>query len=131
MPISDPATCRDKTSDWLAHFCAERLKTFGPHVIEGLMAEFERDPTGAVHRHSPALQQLLNFVRSVPIEGKTFVYVAKPDQDYRIGVMQGRGTAPVFVAGQQFRDEKAAICAALRHRLAALGFIARGAESGS
>ena len=131
MPVSDPALCRDKTGDWLAHFTAARLKKLGPQVKAGLLAEFERDPTGAVNRHSAALQQLLNFIRSVPIEGKVFVYVTKAYQEYRVGILQGRGKAPLLVDGLHYRDEMAAVRTAFRRRLAALGLIESGSEHGA
>ncbi|MSO73808.1 MAG: hypothetical protein EXQ99_01465 [Alphaproteobacteria bacterium] len=129
MPVSDPAGCRDKTGDWLAHFATARLRKLKPQVKAGLLAEFELDPAGAANRHSAALQQLLNFTRSVPIQGKTFVYVAQAAQTYRVGILQGRGNAPRFVDDRHFRDEMTAVRAAFRHRLAALGLIESGAES--
>jgi branched-chain amino acid transport system permease protein len=131
MPISDPRRFRDKTQDWTKRFAAERVKALKPALTADLLAEFDREPTGATRRHSPALQRLLVFVRSAPIEGKMFIYAEKPDELYRLALMRGRGRPPQIVEGERYRTEAEAVRAVFRRRLAALGLIGAGEEPGT
>ena len=128
MPIDDPRRFRDKTQDWARRFAAERVKALRPTLTTELLAEFDRDPTGATRRHSPALQRLLVFVRSAPIEGKVFIYAEKPDEAYRVAIMRGRGQPPRIVEGERYRSEAEAVRAVFRRRLAALGLTHAGEE---
>lgn len=130
MPISDPRRFRDKTQDWIKRFAAERVKALRPTVTADLLDEFDRDPTGATRRHGAALQRLLVFVRSAPIEGKVFIYAEKPDETYRIALMQGRGRPPRIVEDECYGTEAEAVRAVFRRRLAALGLIGAEEEPG-
>lgn len=123
MPLSDPATCRDKTQDWMSYFSASRRDALAQLVTPELIAEYHNDPSGSNTRHSPALQEVLIFLRTQPVEGKPFVYVEEPHRKYRIGRMQGRGKAPEILGAEVFATEREAIHAVFLHRLRWLGLL--------
>ena len=123
MPLSDPASCRDKTLDWMSYFSASRRDALAPLVTPELIAEHKKDPSGSLALHSPALQDVLIYVRSQPVDGKPFAYVEEPYRKYRIGRMRGRGSAPEIVDDEIFTAERDAIHAVFLHRLRWLGLL--------
>ena len=129
MPLSDPASCRDKTLDWMTYFNASRREALAQLVTPELIAEYQNDPSGSNARHSPALQEVLIFLRTQPVEGKPFAYVEEPHRKYRIGRMQGRGNAPEILDAEVFATERDAIHAVFLHRLRWLGLLPEGVDS--
>ena len=123
MPLSDPATCRDKTLDWMNYFNASRRAALAQMITPELIAEHRNDPSGSSARHSPALQEILIYLRTQPVEGKPFAYVDEPHRKYRIGLMQGRGNAPEILDTEVFNTERDAIHAVFLHRLRWLGLL--------
>ncbi|MBI1779116.1 MAG: hypothetical protein HYR63_27600 [Proteobacteria bacterium] len=49
-----------------------------------LAREFRKKPFGG---HTPALQELLNLMRSAPIEGKHFLYMTKAHREWTLARM--------------------------------------------
>ena len=59
----------------------------GRHLGE-LIAEFRVKTTG---QHSPALQRLINRIRSEPMTGKFALLCTRPHEEWRLVQMNGRG----------------------------------------
>ena len=126
MLLSDPASCRDKTLDWLSYFSTSRRDALAPLVTPELIAEHKNDPSGSLARHSPALQEVLIYVRNQPVDGKPFAYAEEPYRKYRkyrIARMRGRGSAPEILDDEIFTVERDAIHAVFLHRLRWLGLL--------
>jgi branched-chain amino acid transport system permease protein len=121
MTLSDPASCRDKTLDWMSYFNANRRDELARLVTPELIAEHRNDPAGSVVRHSPALQEVLIYLRTRAVDGKPFAYAEQPYRKYRIGRMRGRGKAPEILNDEIFTTERDAIHAVFLHRLRWLG----------
>lgn len=121
MPITDPAAYRDKTADWMDFFARVRRDALRPLVTSALLAEHAEDPRGGDSPHGHALQDVLNYVHNQPTVGKSFAYAEVPYRRYRLGIMQGRGMAPVFPDDRVFDSERAAVHAVFLQRLAAFG----------
>lgn len=121
MPVRSPDSFEDKTLRFFELFAQKRLEEFTPDVMGQLLDEYEADPTGGKNRHSPKLQRLVNFIRSMPIDGKTFVYAKAPFQDYRVGAMRGRGNAPDLDETVKYETELDGVRDAFRRRLTQLG----------
>lgn len=66
----------------------ERLTLGRP--LDQLAAEFRNKVTG---QHSPALQRLLNHIRSEPMEGKLALLCTRPHEQWRLIQMNGRTRA--------------------------------------
>ncbi len=128
MSLSDPASCRDKTLDWMDHFNASRRNALARLVTPELIAEHRNDPSGANARHSPALQEVLIYLRTQPVGDKPFAYVEVPHRKYRMGRMRGRGNAPEILDGEVFTSERDAIHAVFLHRLRWLGLLPEDAR---
>lgn len=95
----------------------------GEH-LEWLYRQFSAQTTG---QHSPALQRLVNWLRSEPMEGKLAVLCTVPHQQWVLVRMHGRGK-PISVLGESFCDMDDAERAIFRHRVRArLGYVIRGA----
>jgi branched-chain amino acid transport system permease protein len=129
MPLSDPASCRDKTHDWMSYFNASRRDVLAKLVTPELIDEYRRNPSGSPARHSPALQEVLIYLRTQAVAGKPFVYVEEPHRIYRIGRMQGRGNAPAILDDEVFSTERDAVHAVFLRRLRWLGLLADDAEA--
>lgn len=92
--------------------------------LESLYQEFCAQTTG---QHSAALQRLLNWLRSEPMEGKLAVLCTTPHRHWVLVRMQGRGR-PLSVLGERFTDIDAAERAIFRHRVRErLGHVIRSA----
>jgi N,N-dimethylformamidase len=64
-----------------------------------LAAEFKARPFGG---HSPALQDLLNLMRSAPIEGKHFLYMTKPHREWTLARMSAAPPLKPILVGPAF-----------------------------
>jgi hypothetical protein len=121
MPIRDPGKYRDKTADWSEFFYRVRQQELTPLVTDALIAEHRDDPRGISKRHSYALQDVLNHMHGVPIDGKTFVFAVVPYQEYRIGILHSRGVEPTILQERAFSTEDEAVHAVFLQRLESLG----------
>ncbi|MEO9612857.1 MAG: ABC transporter permease [Nitratireductor sp.] len=65
-----------------------------------LVAEFRAKPTG---QHSPALQRIVNHIRSEPMTGKLALLCTKPHEEWRLVEMNGRGK-PMTLRDEVFHD---------------------------
>ena len=93
----------------------------GEH-LEALYREFRVKTTG---QHSPALQRLINWLRSEPMEGKLAVLCIEPHKKWVLVRMNGRGL-PISCLGETFSDIDDAERAIFRHRVRArLGYAIR------
>ena len=128
MPIRDPNKYRDKTADWMTFYTKTRCRELKPTVTPALLAEHAEDPRGGASRHSPALQDVLNFVHAEAIDGKAFAYAEVPYQKYRLGILRGRGVAPEIRRDRAFKTEREAVHAVLLERLGTLGLLPKAAE---
>jgi hypothetical protein len=61
-----------------------------------LVAEFRAKTTG---QHSPALQRLINHIRSEPMEGKLALLCTRPHEEWRLVQMNGRGKPMTLLDG--------------------------------
>ncbi|MCW5221645.1 hypothetical protein [Verminephrobacter aporrectodeae] len=84
----------------------------GPH-LQALYREFRAKTTG---QHSPALQRLINWLRSEPMQGKLALLCSVPHQEWLLVRMNGRGL-PISHLGERYRDIDAAECAIFRRRV--------------
>lgn len=121
MPVTSPDNFEDKTLRFFELFARKRLEEFTPDVMGQLLDEYERDPTGSESRHSPNLQRLVNFIRSMDMDGKTFVHAKESFQDYRVGAMRGRGSAPDLDESVKYETELDGVREVFRRRLTSLG----------
>ncbi len=129
MPLLDPNDYRDKTADWLALFAEKRCRALAPLVTPALLREHEEDPRGGDTPHGHALQDVLNYVHNLPVDGKSFAYAEVPYRRYRLGLMHARGDAPSFPDERVFDSERAAVHAVFLERLRTLGLMS-DAEDG-
>ncbi len=129
MPLTDPRRYRDRTADWMAWFSAARRARLRSLVTPELIAEHAADPAGYGTRHGAALQEVLVALRSAPTVGKPFAWIEVPYRRYRLGTLQGRGTAPVIDRRTLYRSEAEAIHAVFLARLEWLG-LGPGARRG-
>ena len=122
MPLTDPTVYRDKSEDWLEEFRARRIAALRPLVTPELIAEHRARPK---EPHSRELQLVLNFIRgpAAPVEGKVFVHVRRPYEEYGLAVMTARGTPPVLLDDGPFTTEREAHHAAFLRRLRAHGLL--------
>ena len=120
MPLTDPTAYRDKTEDWLEVFRARRRAALLPLVTPELIAEHRANPK---EPHSRELQLVLNFIRgpATPVEGRSFVYVRRPYEEYGIGVITARGEPPVLLEDGPFASAREAHHQAFLRRLQAHG----------
>lgn len=87
--------------------------------LEALYREFSARTTGG---HSPALQRLVNWLRSEPMEGKLAVLCVVPHREWALIRMNGRGR-PISLLGERYTDIDEAERAIFRHRVRArLGY---------
>jgi len=126
MPLRDPNDYRDKTADWLALFAEKRRRALAPLVTPALLREHEEDPRGGDTPHGFALQDVLNYLHGMPIDGKSFAYAEVPYRRYRLGLMRARGNAPSFPDERVFDSERAAVHAVFLERLRTLGLMSGG-----
>ena len=124
MPLKDPASYRDKSADWMSFFLQARRRELAGLITPELLREHHEDPRGIKSRHSPALQDVLNFLHNQPTDGKSFVYVAVPYRKYCLGTLRVRGAPPTIMANREYGDEREAIHALFVYRLSSLGLIA-------
>jgi hypothetical protein len=64
--------------------------------LNELVAEFRAKTTG---QHSPALQRLINRIRSEPMTGKLALLCTKPHEEWRLVQMNGRGKPMTLLDG--------------------------------
>lgn len=64
--------------------------------LSQLVAEFRAKPTG---QHSPALQRLINHIRSEPMRGKLALLCTRPHEEWRLVQMNGRGKPMTLLDG--------------------------------
>ena len=114
---------RDREADWGAVFNAQRRERLKPLITEELLSEHAADPRGLRHHHSAALQEVLNFLRSMPMEGLPIVYVEKPYARYRIATLKGSGKMPELDGTQVFSSLEEADHEAFQRRLRAAHLI--------
>ena len=74
------------------------------HDLGALVAEFRAKNTG---QHSPALQRLINHIRSEPMNGKLALLCTRPHEEWRLVQMNGRGK-PMTLLDGIFHDLKEA-----------------------
>jgi hypothetical protein len=72
--------------------------------LASLVTEFRAKPTG---QHSPALQRLINHIRSEPMTGKLALLCTRPHEEWRLVQMNGRGK-PMTLLDGVFHDINAA-----------------------
>ncbi|MBN9237825.1 ABC transporter permease [Mesorhizobium hungaricum] len=61
-----------------------------------LVTEFRAKTTG---QHSPALQRLINRIRSEPMTGKLALLCTRPHEEWRLVQMNGRGKPMTLLDG--------------------------------
>lgn len=118
MPFTDPSQVRDHSEDWLDYYYTRRGRDILALVDDELIAEHERNPEQTEGVHSRNLQEVLNHLRALPVIGKTFAYAVEPYKKYRIGIVTARGTECGWVGDDVYPDERSAVHAIFRYRLA-------------
>jgi hypothetical protein len=78
-----------------------------------LITEFWRNPFGP---HGPALQRLLNAMRSAPAPGKYVVLRREPQCDWVLGRLGARGQAVQLLPKERFADLADAVRAVFARR---------------
>jgi branched-chain amino acid transport system permease protein len=76
-------------ADWDAKQ-RERIKAL---ITDELIAEHEARPLG---QHSDTLERVLAYFRRQPQPGKYMIVAVKPWEDYRIAVLSGDRSKPLF-----------------------------------
>jgi hypothetical protein len=120
MPIADPRECRDHAEDWTEYFYQRRGAEINDLITDELIEEHHRNSDQALGQHSADLHLVLNYFRAAPIIGKEFVYTVIPHQEYRIGVVTARGTAPTMLNDAVYPSEKEAVHAVFMARVSKL-----------
>ena len=128
MPLKDPGDYRDRTADWLQFFAQTRQRQLAPLVTPALIAEHAEDPRGGDTQHSHALQDVLNYLHYMPVDGKSFAYAVVPYQEYKLGIMRARGNAPLLGDQRTFSSEREAVHAVFMQRLVQMGLLPDEAE---
>lgn len=128
MPLKDPRDYRDRTADWMQRFAEIRQRQLAPCVTPALIAEHAEDPRGGDTPHSHDLQDVLNYLHYMPVDGKSFVYAAVPYQTYKLGIMRARGNAPLLADSRTFSSEREAVHAVFMQRLGQMGLLAGDGE---
>lgn len=82
---------RDRSGDPYQRFLEIRKDSLRNLVNAAVIAEHRENPRGLLKHHSHELQEILNFLRTMPIQGEPFVYVAQANRSYIIGRLCGRG----------------------------------------
>jgi len=104
-------------------FSQRRLEQLKPWITPELLAEYRADPNGA-HGRSKELGQVLNFLRSRPLENKVFAYAEVPFERYRLGMLHAeRGVAPDIDMTATYPTEDEALYAVFVRRLEMLGLL--------
>ena len=128
MPLKDPGDYRDRTADWLQFFAETRRRELAPLITPALIAEHAEDPRGEDTPHSHALQDVLNYLHYMPVDGKSFAYAETPYKAYKLGVMRARGNAPSLADPRTFTSEREAVHAVFMQRLSQMGLLSDDAE---
>ena len=123
VPLQNPNGYADKTADFMAFFAEAKRRELRPLVTPALLAEHAEDPRGDQSPHSTALQDVLNYLHALPIDGKSFAYAEVPYQRYKLGLLRGRGNAPTLDDPRVFATEREAVHAVFLQRLVALGLL--------
>jgi hypothetical protein len=120
MPLTDPTAYRDKTEDLMAVFHAERREMVRRLLRPGLLdLDQVKDRPETIEHHAD-MHLVLNYLRTLPIVGKSFVFAEEPYQHYRVGLVTGPGE-PAEILEERYDDERAALDAVLLHRLRSIG----------
>lgn len=117
MPIATPAECRDHAADWIDYFYRRRGAEIAAMIDDDLVAEHERNPLQARGHHSTTLHLVLNYFRNAPIIGKEFVYAVRPYEEYKVGVVTGRGEPAAMLDDRTFATEEEAVHAVFLRRV--------------
>jgi hypothetical protein len=117
MPIATPAECRDHAADWIDYFYRRRGAEIAAMIDDDLVAEHERNPLQAEGHHSTTLHLVLNYFRNAPIIGKEFVYAVRPYEEYKVGVVTGRGEPAAMLDDRTFATEEEAVHAVFLRRV--------------
>jgi hypothetical protein len=117
MPITNPASCRDHAEDWFGYFYARRGAEICEMITPDLIAEHRNNADQSHGPHSSDLHLVLNYLRAAPIIGKEFVCVVKPHEQYRVGIVTARGTAPDMLNEQCYSSEQEGVHAVFMARV--------------
>jgi hypothetical protein len=117
MPITDPTECRDHAEDWIEYFYRRRGAEINELITDTLIEEHHHNSDQALGQHSADLHLVLNYFRAAPIIGKEFVYTVDPHQEYRVGIVTARGTAPAILDDDVYTSEKEAVHAVFMARV--------------
>lgn len=109
MPITDPAQCRDHSADWLTYFYRRRGAEILSLIDDKLIEEHEKNADQRLGHHSANLHLVLNYFRAAPVIGKEFVYVVKPYEQYRVGVITARGSEAELLDDKTYGSELEAV----------------------
>jgi hypothetical protein len=60
---------------------------------------------------------VLNYFRNRPIIGKEFVYAVRPYEEYKVGVVTGRGEPAAMLDDRTFATEEEAVHAVFLRRV--------------
>ncbi|MGR8920879.1 MAG: hypothetical protein ACU85V_14790 [Gammaproteobacteria bacterium] len=123
MPVRNPGGYPDKSLEWTQRFLRRRAAELAPLVDDALLEEHRADPRGEQQRHSHALKQILDFIHNQPADGKSFAYAAKPNEEYRVGIMHERGREPTILDDVVYASEREAVHAVFLERLRRLGLL--------
>lgn len=119
MPAGETGTFRDRGAEVEERLDATIRDDLRRLVTARVIEEHRRRPTG---RHSPALAQVLAFLRQRPIEGKLAVLATLPGQQWLIIRLSGvPGVPHQPVDGGPYRSEGEALHAVFLRRLADMG----------
>ncbi len=114
---------RDRTADPYGFFLERRRAELRPLITDELIEEHHNNPRGLHGHHSNALQEVLNFLRMMPVAGEPFVFVAEPHRRYLVGTLSGRGQDPAIDPNRCFDNETEAVHAVFLDRLKHFGLL--------
>ena len=109
MTVSRPEQYRDKFQDWYAYWNEERRKALVKLMTDEVIEEHRANPTGYRKFHSPALQEILNYMHTQPVLGKYYIYTARDWQDYRIARIEPLGQGVRLIGDQSYDTEEEAM----------------------
>lgn len=126
MPLKYPAEYTDRAEDWYQFFARNRGARVLEMVTDEIVEEHRSNPTQTEGHHSVQLHEILNFLRSMPIIGKEFVYIAVPYERYHVGYITERGAEATIDFDVEYATETEAMHDIFLRRLNRIREMAKG-----
>jgi branched-chain amino acid transport system permease protein len=125
--IRDPRAYPDREQAWRVLHLAHRFRDVGALVTDALVAEHAANPLGLrPHFHSPALQRVVNTLRTHPIRARYELLDAGGAFDL---IAIERGAPPAVVPGVRYATFEDAVHGLFLRRIAELRSLLEGGDA--